>query len=51
MSQITRKKKFPEIQYTTESNKNTVDNNKKVYFKLQYLGSFWKLKQICDKYC
>ena len=35
------------MQYTNISNENTVNNNKKVYFKLPYI----KLKQICDKYC
>ena len=49
-------KRFLEIQYTTISNENTVNNNKKVYFKLPYIGTFLnaskiKLKQICDKYC
>ena len=46
-------KKFIEIQYTTERNENTVNNNKIVYFKLPYIGTFSnatkiKLKQICD---
>ena len=40
-------KRFLEMQYTNISNENTVNNNKKVYFKLPYI----KLKQICDKYC
>ena len=31
--------KFLEIQYTTKSNENTF-NNKKVYFKLWYTGTF-----------
>ena len=50
-------KKFLEIQYTTESNKNTIDNNEKeVYFKLLYIETFSKAtrskrKQICGKYC
>ena len=49
-------KKFLEIQYTTKSNENTVNNNKILYFKLPYIGTFSnatriKLKQICDKYC
>ena len=44
------------MQYTTISNENTVNNNKKVYFKLPYIGNFSnatkiKLNQICDKYC
>ena len=44
------------MQYTTISNENTVNNNKKVYFKLPYIGTFSnatkiKLNQICDKYC
>ena len=44
------------MQYTTISNENTVNNNKKVYFKLSYIGTFSnatkiKLNQICDKYC
>ena len=29
-------KKFFEIQYTTKINENTINNNKKVYFKLPY---------------
>ena len=46
-------KKF---QYTTKSNENTINNNKKVYFKLAYIGAFSnatkiKLNQLCDKYC
>ena len=41
---------------TTVSNEKTVTNNKKVCFKLPYIGTFWnatkiKLNQICDKYC
>ena len=49
-------KRFLEMQYTTISNKHTINNNKKVYFKLPYIGTFLnatkiKLKQICDKYC
>ena len=51
---------FLEIQYTTIqyiSNENTINNNKKAYFKLPYIETFFsnatkiKLKQICDKYC
>ena len=49
-------KKFLEIQYTTESSENTVNNNEKVYFKLPHSGAFShatkiNLEQICDKYC
>ena len=33
-------KRFLEIQYTTINNENTVNNNKKVYFKLPYIGLF-----------
>ena len=49
-------KRFLEIQYTTKSNENTINNNKKVYFKSPYIRTFSnvtkiKLKQICDKYC
>ena len=49
-------KRFLEMQYTTISNESTVNNNKKVYFKLPYIGTFSnatkiKLNQICDKYC
>ena len=48
-------KKFLEMQYTTTSNENTINNNKKVYFKLLYIKTFsnatkMKLKQIYDKY-
>ena len=44
------------MQNTTISNENTINNNKKVYFKLPYIGTFpnankIKLKKICDKYC
>ena len=44
------------LQYTTISNKNTINNNKKIYFKLPYIGTFSnatkiKFNQICDKYC
>ena len=44
------------MQYTTINNENTFNNNKKVCFKLPYIGTFSnatkiKLKQICDKYC
>ena len=49
-------KRFLEMQYTIISNENTVNNNKKIYFKLPYIGTFSnatkiKLNQICDKYC
>ena len=49
-------KRFLEMQYTTINNENTVNNNKKVYFKLPYIGTFSnatkiKLNQTCDKYC
>ena len=49
-------KRFLEMQYTTINNENTVNNNKKVYLKLPYIGTFSnatkiKLNQICDKYC
>ena len=49
-------KSFLEMQYTTINNENTANNNKKVYFKLPYIGSIsnatkMKPKQICDKYC
>ena len=49
-------KRFLEKQYITKSNEDTVNNKKKVYFKLPYIGTFSnptkiKLKQICDKYC
>ena len=44
------------MQYTTKNNENTVNNNKKEYFKLPCIGTFSntakiKLKQNCDKYC
>ena len=44
------------MQYTTTSNENTINNNKKVYFKLPYIGTFSnatkiKRNQISDKYC
>ena len=43
------------MKHTTLNNVNTIKNNKKVYFKLPYIGTFSnatkiKLKQICDKY-
>ena len=49
-------KRFLEMQYTTINNENTINNHKKVYFKLPYIGNFSnatkiKLKQIFDKYC
>ena len=49
-------KRFLEMQYTTISNENTVNNNKKVYFKIPYIRTFSnatkiKLNQICDKCC
>ena len=33
-------KKFLEIQYTTKSNKNSINSNKKVYFKIPFIGAF-----------
>ena len=44
------------MQNTTINNENTINNNKKVYFKLPYIGGFpnatkIKLKQICNKNC
>ena len=44
------------MQYTTINNENTINNNKKVHFKLLYIGTFSnatkiKLKQKCDKDC
>ena len=49
-------KRFLEMQYTTINNENTINNHKKVYFKLPYIGNFSnatkiKLKQSFDKYC
>ena len=49
-------KSFLEIQYTTINNESTINNNKKVYFKLPYIEAFSnatkiKLKQIWDRYC
>ena len=49
-------KRYLEMQYTTISNENTVNNNKKVYFKIPYIRTFSnaakiKLNQICDKCC
>ena len=49
-------KSFLEMQYTTINNENTINNNKKVHFKLLYIGTFSnatkiKLKQKCDKDC
>ena len=49
-------KTFLEIQYITIDNKNTINKNKKVYFKSPYVGTFSnaakiKPKQIFDKYC
>ena len=49
-------KEFLEIQYTTKSNENAINDNKKVYLKLPYILAFSnatkiKLKHICDKYC
>ena len=49
-------KRFLEMQYTTINNENTVNNNKKVCFKLLYIGTSSnatkiKVNQICDKYC
>ena len=47
-------KRFLEMQNTTINNENTINNNKKGYFKLPYIGTFSnatkiKLKQIFDK--
>ena len=44
------------MQYTTINNENTINNNKKVYFKLPFIGNFSntteiKPKKIFDKYC
>ena len=33
-------KRFLEMQYTTIKNENTINHNKKVYFKLPYTGTF-----------
>ena len=33
-------KRFLEMQYTTISYENTIINNKKLYFKLHYIGTF-----------
>ena len=49
-------KRFLEMRYTTISNENTINNKKKVYFKLPYIGTFSnatkiKRNQISDKYC
>ena len=49
-------KEFLEIQYTTKSNENAINNNNKVYLKSPYILAFSnatkiKLKNICDKYC
>ena len=49
-------KRFLEMQYTSISNENTVNINKRLYFKLPYIGNFSnatkiKLIQICVKYC
>ena len=42
---------FLEIQYTDKSNKNTSNNNKNLYFKLLYIGTFLNTTKIYDKYC
>ena len=42
---------FLEIQYTDKSNKNTSNNNKKLCFKLLYIGTFLNTTKIYDKYC
>ena len=34
------------MQYTTISNENTVNNNKKVYFELLYIGTFSNATKI-----
>ena len=39
-------KRFLEIQYTTISNENTVNNNKKIYFQLPYIGTFSNATKI-----
>ena len=49
-------KRFLEMQYTSIRNENTVNINKRLYFKLPYIGNFSnatkiKLIQICVKYC
>ena len=45
-------KEFLEIQYTTKSNENAINDNKKVYLKLPYILAFSNAtKHICDKYC
>ena len=49
-------KRFLEMQYIIISNENTINNNKNIYFKLPYIGTFSnatkiKLKQIYDKRC
>ena len=48
--------RFLKIQYNTKCNKNTIKKNKKVYFKLPFIGFFLnatkiKLKFFFDKYC
>ena len=33
-------KRFLEVQYTTINNEDTINNNKKLYFKLPYIETF-----------
>ena len=37
---------FLEIQHSTKSNENTINDNKKVYFKLPHAGTFSKTTKI-----
>ena len=37
---------FLEIQHSTKSNENTINDNKKVYFKLPHTGTFSKTTKI-----
>ena len=39
-------KRYIEMQDTTITNKNTVNNNKKLYFKFPYIGSFSNATKI-----
>ena len=41
-----QKGNFLEIQYTTKSNENNINNSKKVYFKLPYIRAFSNATKI-----
>ena len=40
-------KRFLEMQYTIISNKNTINNNKKLNFKLLYIGTSQTQPKLC----